>query len=163
MYFIFIINLGIHFCDASHRAYPTIPICLFVWHMTWISCPNFFYCIPPNGWKLGLLCCWDAVGSESVQPPAAGLPCNGNLGQKGAPGTYCSGLGWGREGGKCWCKGSSGVHWGPACHMFAVESAKHRNYLKTIFVQSHPLFILCFVLEGDSKRESLCALKFKGY
>lgn len=38
-----------------------------VCHVTWISFPSFFYCIPDNGWKLCLLCCWDAVGSELQQ------------------------------------------------------------------------------------------------
>lgn len=127
-----------------------------VCHVTWVSFPSFFYCIPDNGWKLCLLCCWDAVGSELQQ---------GYLAMSGAEGGSQDLLlrfGVGEEGGKCWCKSSSGVHWGPACPMSAVESAKHRNYLKTTLVQSHSPLNLCFVLEGDCKREILCVLIFRG-
>lgn len=79
-------------------------------------------------------------------PPAAGLPCN-VWGSRGLPGPTARVWGGG-AGGKCWCKGSSGVHWGPACHIFAVESAKHRNCLKPTLMQSHSPLILFFVLGG---------------
>lgn len=157
---IFIISLGAHFCDTSHSSYPMVPICLFVWHVTWISFPNFFLlriCQWLESEAVVLLgCCGFRVSTTSCSRVTLQY-----LGQKGSPGTCCSGLGW-EGGGECWCKGSSGMHWGPACHMFAVESAKHRNCFKTTFIQSHSPLILCFVLEGDSERESLCALKFKG-
>lgn len=55
-------------------------------------------------------------------------------------------------------RGSSRARRGPACCKFAVESAKHRNYLKTTFIQSQFPPVLCFILEGDSKSVSLCVL-----
>lgn len=99
------------------------------------------------------------MGSESVQPPAAGLPCSA-WGRRGLLAPTAPVWGGGGEG-KSWCKDSSGVHWGPAFHMCAVASAKHRSDLKTTFIQSHSPLISCFVLEGVSKRESFCALKFE--
>lgn len=45
---------------------------------------------------MGLLCCWGAVGSESAQPPAAGLPCN-VWGRRGLPGPTAQ-FGVGEEG-----------------------------------------------------------------
>lgn len=94
---IFIISLGAHFCDNSHSTYPMVPICLFVWHVTWISFPNFFLlriCQWLESEAVVLLgCCGFRVSTTSCSRVTLQY-----LGQKGSPGTCCSGLGWGRRG-----------------------------------------------------------------
>lgn len=93
--------------------------------------------------------------SKWAQPPTKRLFVM--AGVKGAPLGPAAPV-WDEEEDKCWRKGSSRVRQEPACLKSAVESAKHRNCMKTSFIQSHCLPVSCFILEGDSRSVSPCVL-----
>lgn len=152
MSLIFIISLGTHFCDSSHRTYPR---CLFVCD-TWRGFPFlfFFYCIPANGWKLGLLCCWNAAGSESAHHLQQGY-----LAMSGAAGgsqDLLLGFGVEEQGANVGARlfwGALGTSLPYLCCGISKAQKLLKNNFDTVTFSSY--LVLC------SWRESLCALKFR--